>query len=67
MSNIIGKDRDYDGKSSSHSNRPIKTKVSLFGKKQDSFSHSAPVRHTHIEGMPKTYENIRGGHREERE
>jgi hypothetical protein len=67
MSNVIGKDYDYDWKSSPKGSRPIKTSVKLFSSSKDAFSHKASVRHTKFIDEPMDYEDMAGGHKNERE
>ena len=69
MSNVIvHKGPVYDNKNfEPESSRPIKTTVSLFGSKKDVFSHKAPTRHAKIDGRPSDYEDMAGGHKEEKE
>ena len=69
MANVIGHNGPlYNGKTeATGGSRPIKTTVKLPTCSKDNFSHKAEVRHTKIDDMPQTYENMNGGHKEEKE
>ena len=69
MGNVIGHNGPiYSGiGEATGGSRPIKTSVKIHGMSKDSFSHKSTVRHAKINGRPQDYEDMAGGHKEERE
>ena len=68
MGNVIGHNGPgYDTNMNVEGERPIRTTVKLPGRSKDAFSHKASVRHAKIDGRPQDYEDMAGGHKEERD
>ena len=47
--------------------RPIRTTVKLPSMSKDNFSHKASIRHTRLIDEPADYEDMAGGHKNERD